>query len=186
MGSTVITLEKEVLLLKKESKDLWYADSSFHSSSSFVQPIAQTPKNITELSTTLSLVFVLLILSFFIYLLYKRWVPRTEEEDDEPDRVDDTDFLPKIREAEAGKNFRLALRYAYLQALKSLSQQSLIKYEKGKPNATYVYEIRHHKWGETFRELTHHYDYAWYGNYPVEAADYFRMKDKFKTLLPHV
>lgn len=185
MGKIAQTLEEDATLLKTGVKELWYADSSFHSSAALLKPSAmQAPQNITEMSSALALVLVLLVLSFAVYLVYKRWVPKPFEE--AAVAVEEMNFRPKMEEAEEEKNYRLALRYFYLQVLKLLSQQSLIKYERGKPNAAYVNEIRHHKWGEIFKELTHHYDYAWYGNYPVEASEYYRLKDKFNALHPHV
>lgn len=178
-------LEEDAKHLKSGIKELWYADSSFHRAPALLKSSSiQTPQNINELSSLLAFLFVLIALSFGVYILYKKWAVYPDEE--MPTNVDDVDYIAKIHEAEDKKNYRLALRFGYLQILKSLSQQSLIKYEKGKPNATYVYEIKNHKWGETFKEITRSFDYVWYGNYPIDGTEYFRLKDKFNALLPHV
>ena len=49
-----------------------------------------------------------------------------------------------------------------------------------KTNFQYVREIKHIELQNGFSKLTLHYEYVWYGEFPIDAIQYARMEMDFK------
>jgi hypothetical protein len=92
----------------------------------------------------------------------------------EDDNVVDGDFNTQIKLALNNGDFRLAIRYQYLNTLQKLDQKGVIAYHKEKTNADYGYEIKNSALAEAFRYISYIYDHAWYGGFDV-TADTYRM-----------
>ncbi|MEO5683802.1 MAG: DUF4129 domain-containing protein [Chitinophagaceae bacterium] len=86
-----------------------------------------------------------------------------------------------IKKAEAEKNYRLAVRYLYLQALNNLSQNGYIRMGSEKTNYQYAGELRKSKpsAGRAFADLTNKYEYVWYGEYIITAPMYDALRAGF-------
>ena len=83
------------------------------------------------------------------------------------------DFQARLAEAEAAGNYRLALRLGYLQLLKHLADQGLIRWQPDKTNHAYLAELPPTgPLRPAFRELTRQFEYVWYGELPLPAALY--------------
>lgn len=81
--------------------------------------------------------------------------------------------LPALQnEALQQNNYRLALRYGYLIAIKKLSENGSIKLMPDKTNTDYLNELVNSPFEAPFTRLTHWYDYIWYGNMPLDATRY--------------
>ncbi len=80
------------------------------------------------------------------------------------------------------KNYRLAVRYYYLLALQQLSEAHIIEYEFDKTNHDYAKEIKVATMTSSFHKVTNLYDYIWYGNFEVDAADFEKAKRSFEKL----
>ena len=78
----------------------------------------------------------------------------------------------RLAEAEAAGNYRLALRLGYLQLLKLLSDQNLIRWQPDKTNHAYLAELPGEHLRAPFRELTRQFEYVWYGELPLPAGLY--------------
>ena len=89
----------------------------------------------------------------------------------------DTDSL--LRNAIKNGNYRLAVRYLYLQSLKRLSERKYIEINTNKTNYEYVTEIRKHKFANEFASLTLQYEYVWYGEYPVDERLFEQIQNSF-------
>lgn len=85
-----------------------------------------------------------------------------------------------IAEAIANADYRLAVRLNYLEILKKLDENQWIKWVANKTNQDYVAELSSHEFGMDFRTLTHHFDYAWYGDFPIGENLYTNLADQFK------
>jgi Domain of unknown function (DUF4129) len=68
--------------------------------------------------------------------------------------------------------WRLALRAMYLRLLVLLHERGAIHYERQKTNGEYAQALRDGPAGPSFADLTTAFDRAWYGNKPLEEADY--------------
>ncbi|WP_460503911.1 DUF4129 domain-containing protein, partial [Hymenobacter agri] len=82
------------------------------------------------------------------------------------------DFPARLAEAEAAGNYRLAVRLGYLEALKHLSDQGLLLWEPNKTNHAYLHELPAGPLREAFRVATRQFEYVWYGELLLTAAQY--------------
>lgn len=82
------------------------------------------------------------------------------------------DFPARLAEAEAAGNYRLAVRLGYLEALKHLSDQGRLRWEPNKTNHHYLHELSAGPLREAFWVATRQFEYVWYGELPLTAAQY--------------
>lgn len=97
----------------------------------------------------------------------------TEEEE----LVKNEDLQGLMREAVKNGNFRLAVRYYYLNELSKLDRLNLIEYEFQKTNRDYINELKDEIIRKHFTEVTKLYEFIWYGSFKVSEAD-FRLAEK--------
>jgi hypothetical protein len=88
------------------------------------------------------------------------------------EELDFDTYEQQIREAIAGNRFRLAVRLLYLQTLRLLADKEIISFSKEKTNAVYLRAMAQTKWYKTFANLTLDYEYIWYGEVPVNDAQF--------------
>lgn len=89
-----------------------------------------------------------------------------------PEDIHGIDFDAALAQAEEAGNHRLAVRLGYLLTLRHLTEQGLIRWQPDKTNHHYVQELAGTSWAASFRDLTRQFEYVWYGEVPLTAADY--------------
>jgi hypothetical protein len=87
------------------------------------------------------------------------------------------DFKSQIDQALLSQNYRLAVRLLYLQMLKELSDKGLILWQANKTNRSYGYEIKPNL-RQTFDTLTEQFEYAWYGEFPIDEKRFDAIRNK--------
>jgi len=87
-----------------------------------------------------------------------------------------------IKNAIKQQNYRLAIRYYYLLALKKLSQNHIISWEQQKTNEDYISEIDAIKLKTDFTNITRIYDYVWYGEFDIDVLKFEALKLQFESL----
>ncbi len=92
------------------------------------------------------------------------------------ERLIDGDLVRQVADAEASGNYRLAIRYQFLNLLKLASASNIIHYEKEKTNCQYLYEMESAGLAEAFRKVSYYYEFVWYGEASVTADEYARIK----------
>ena len=134
-------------------------------------------------------IFWIAAISLFVFLVYKLFlsnssilsrsrkniaadIPVAEEED-----LNDADSL--LPNAIRSGNYRLAVRYLYIQLLRRLSEKKFIEINRNKTNYEYVNEVRKHKFANEFASLTLQYEYVWYGEYPVDERLFEQIQTGF-------
>ncbi len=75
--------------------------------------------------------------------------------------------------------YRLAVRYLFLNTLKLMDLVGWVRWEPGKTNLDYASEIHRPDFRDTFRWLTWQFEYAWYGNMQVSEASYQQLEATF-------
>ncbi len=92
-----------------------------------------------------------------------------------------TEYQQLIKNAELEKNYRLAVRYRYLQAISDLSEKEFIRPGADKTNYQYISELKKHavRAGTLFASLTVKYEYSWYGEYAVSEDLYAVLQRNF-------
>lgn len=96
---------------------------------------------------------------------------------------EETDNLStqKIKAAANG-NYRLAIRYAYLELLELLSNKNIIELRTDKTNYQYVSELSRQPWANAFASVTLKYEYIWYGKYEINKQLYGQIETEFDGL----
>jgi len=97
--------------------------------------------------------------------------------------INSTNFKTLINKALEKNNYRLAIRYHYLQVLKHLSKKGQIEWDTEKTNYDYYREIKDEKTREEFQYISYIYDYCWYGEFEISNEDYNKGALAFNKLL---
>ena len=135
------------------------------------------------------IIFWILAIGLFGYLVYRLFLSnssflarnRKNIASDiavvEEENTNDLDSL--LRNAIRNRNYRLAVRYLYLQSLQRLSEKKFIELSTNKTNYEYVKEVRKHKFANEFASLTLQYEYVWYGEYTVDERLFEQIQGSF-------
>lgn len=99
------------------------------------------------------------------------------------DDLQNAEFNSLIQKAINQKQYALAIRLYYLATIKELNMVGAIKWKKDKTNSTYVREMRQHTLFEPFRHITGIFEQIWYGDRPLEEADFYSIQPVFKDVL---
>lgn len=114
--------------------------------------------------------------------LFKKESPaisKHEEDDLVNQSIFDINYDQEIQKAIAAQNFRQAIRLLYLQTLKRLSEENIINYKQERTNSDYVMQLFNTSYYKDFFRLTRHFEYAWYGQFPVAPASFEVIKTDF-------
>ena len=93
--------------------------------------------------------------------------------------IDAVDFADLINSALKKKNYRLALRYHYLELLKILSEKEFIDWNPHKTNYEIVNELRGKPFGDNFRSLANVFEYVWYGEFKINESGFQEVRNDF-------
>ncbi|WP_372745882.1 DUF4129 domain-containing protein [Lutibacter sp.] len=108
----------------------------------------------------------------------KSAVTITEEEE----LIKNKDLSKLILQAFQNKNYRLAVRYYYLQLLKQLEERELIVWEQQKTNEDFSKEIKDLNLNKSFVKLTRLYDFVWYGNFEINELEFTKAVSDFESV----
>lgn len=97
------------------------------------------------------------------------------------DNIHDMDFDKLIDDAMSKKDYRLGVRLVFLYALKMLSDKDHIHWDHGKTNHDYMEELKMAELKPGFNDLNYYFEYAWYGNFNINAEMFNHVQDIFKT-----
>lgn len=78
--------------------------------------------------------------------------------------------------------YRLAIRFSYLQLLKTFSENGLISYGTDTTNSEYLAQLYSRPCYRDFFNVTRSYEYAWYGEIPVNKQQYESVVSDFSSL----
>jgi len=98
------------------------------------------------------------------------------------EHIENIDIDAKIIEAINQKDYRLAVRYHYLRALKQLSLNNIINWEYEKTNSDYQEEIKVTQLKPLFKEVSYLYDYIWYGEQNIDENGFKAAETRFTAL----
>jgi hypothetical protein len=95
---------------------------------------------------------------------------------------EETAFEKLIREAISVGDYRLGIRYHFLQILAQLNEAGAIKYTPDKTNAHYARELSKKTYRTQFNRMTLLYEYVWYGAFDIDANLYQKLKPEFAPI----
>ena len=141
----------------------------------------------------LAVIFALCIIAYGIYWMLQAPRNRTVSRDGTEitlanldEYIHETDLARFLREALAASNWPLAVRLYFLQTIKRLSEKEAIVWSKEKTNRDYLREMRGHRLGTQFRDVTRQYERVWYGNQPLTVEEFARLEPEFKAILEKI
>lgn len=91
-------------------------------------------------------------------------------------------FEQLIGQALAQKDYRLAIRWYYLQILQELSHRSYIDWQPNKTNEDYQHELKKSPYYQDFQRLRWLFDYVWYGEFPIDTERFNEIEQQFRQL----
>ncbi len=97
------------------------------------------------------------------------------------ENIEELDLDKLLREAEKSANWRLALRYQWLKVLRRLVDEGRIKWQPRFTDADYLAQLKEPALRITFGELSFLFKWVWYGDAPMDADRYQRMKPPFQA-----
>ena len=156
-------------------------------------------KKAAALLDTLKLIFYGLIIIAVVYFIVRaimngegRWVfgrrsdKNIVQHEDVETNIHVVDFDKLISEAIQSNDYRLAVRYQYLNMLKKMSTNEVISYDPEKTNLEYTYEIKNDALREQFQYASYLYNYIWYGEFIIDKSQYDKASDSFTVLLKNI
>ena len=75
--------------------------------------------------------------------------------------------------------FRLSVRYLYLQILRTLSDRNLILWQVNKTNFDYLKELKNPAYNQLFKETTTLFNHVWYGDVALTEQQFYVIKNAF-------
>ena len=103
---------------------------------------------------------------------------------DEPqitENIFSINYDKELKKALAQNDYRTAVRLQYLQLLAQLSGKEVIQYQEGRTNSDYLVQLHPTPYYKGFKILTRHFDYAWYGQFPITGEAYQTIENDFAT-----
>lgn len=95
------------------------------------------------------------------------------------ENIHEISFDDAIEKAIQVKDFRLAVRLLYLRSLKQLSDAGLINWRIEKSNNDYINELKNENQRQKFQVVTRHFEYVWYGSFPVDVETFRNINNFF-------
>ncbi|MDI3321558.1 hypothetical protein [Pinibacter soli] len=137
-------------------------------------------------------VAILIFLGALFYFLSSNKVgffaPSNKNIDEQPEETDlgeNIFILPYqdlLNKAIKDKNYRLATRILYLQTLKLLSENGIIKFKPDSTNIHYLMQLNKTSYYDDFFKVTRHYEYVWYGKFDVTPEMYEKISRDFSVM----
>jgi len=131
--------------------------------------------------------FIGLIIWLFIRLVPAKFLWKAQDApqvflNNEENIVRSENIGELIEGAINNEDYRLAVRYYYLQLLRQLNQKKLITYEFQKTNSEYLTEIKADKLRIEMKKVMRIYDFIWYGSFSLTEADFHFTQNNFLNL----
>lgn len=140
------------------------------------------PGSIMEIFISILPYLLLLMVLFFVAWLFVKLnpayaaAPSGKEAkvffSEEEKIIKSEDISKLISKAISEENYRLAIRYYYLDMLRKMDQQGIIDYSFDKTNQDYYAEIKSENLQDQFKRITRIYEYSWYGEFPVSQENF--------------
>jgi hypothetical protein len=116
-----------------------------------------------------------------MYMFYSAPKKTTDENANEVDMTYDS-IEDKIQDAINSGDFRMALRFMYLKALKKAGDKGFIHFHAQGTNQEYIRQMAAHPGEMDFRFLTYAYEHVWYGGFSLTPQQFQLLKTQFTNL----
>lgn len=110
---------------------------------------------------------------------FSQWENELREESD----LLSADLSYWLDAALRNSDYRMALRFAYLQVLQALANKQLIRWRKDKTNDQYIRELLPDALSTKLTGITAVFERVWYGNKQIGKEDYDQLIKSFQILM---
>jgi hypothetical protein len=140
----------------------------------------------TLLIGVLLFAFYKIIVDNKLYLFYSKpkktsSVQKNESDNEIPENIDE-----KIKETLLVKNYRSAVRYMHIKALKLLDEKELIRSHAQSTNLYYASQLRNTQFGKEFQQLTNVYEYVWFGDFKLTEQQAETVQQNFNRFYSEI
>jgi|GEM_PF-131859 len=125
-------------------------------------------------------VIIRIILDNNVRLFYRAPKKKTKAGPEELDDTGEENLDQRLKDSLLAKDWRQATRYLYLISLSKLDEKQLIRQKADTTNQEYVSQLRGSAWETPFRYLTSLYEKVWYGDFPLQDAQFDRLRSYFE------
>lgn len=98
------------------------------------------------------------------------------------ENIHEVDIESLLKEAIAGKEYRLAMRLNFLIIIRLLSEKGKIIFAKEKTNWEYHSELRDRLLADQFKEVIREFELFWYGEHPLTEFQYHQIAPCFEAM----
>lgn len=165
--------QKEFAYIKNLDSLLKARQDAYLKNQKEIEPV-ETPSNIFPFIRILLWGIAIFAVVFIVYRLFlsERGIfaapTRNKKLSVEEETVIDEEYLEQqLKDAIRKNNYRLAIRYLYLQTLSKMADKGWLQLSPDKTNYQYVQELNKSKFKNEFARITLHYEYAWYGDFAI-------------------
>lgn len=130
------------------------------------------------IASVLLFAFYRIVIENKLYLFYSP-PKKLHVSENEQEALLEDDLDEKIRQSMQSTDYRLAIRWMHLKALRLLNERGLIRFHAHGTNQEYVFQLSNHDQSQVFKYLTHVYDYAWYGGFSVTQQQAETLQQNF-------
>lgn len=181
-GDTLRSFEKD--------PDFWYANYPFKEE----PPQTQTDRSSGSnwISSVLWIIILGAFMGILVWFLSQNGIGffKNDTQLKKGENLEDTEeedifhiaYGQKIEKAEQEGNYRLAVRYLFLQFLKDLSEKGAIQYKPDRTNLDYLLQLHGKLEYNGFFKAARHYDYCWYGQFIPNKEAYAGIRQFFDAL----
>jgi hypothetical protein len=106
---------------------------------------------------------------------------RDAETDANFDDIFSVNYQLEIGKAVASGKMNFAVRLLYLRLLSKLAERNIIEYKQDRTNMDYLTQLHKSRYYRDYFRLTRHYEYAWYGQFPVDREKFELIRNEFEN-----
>lgn len=144
------------------------------------------PRDYT-LSNSITYLLAIILVAVLLFIIFTNMkIKKSAEVKTEAIIEDDiVAFKPKtaLEQAIEAGDYRMAIRYRFLHALKNINEKELISWAFEKTNRDYLREFRNHRLFNDFRHLVNTYEMVWYGNTEIDQKSFEYLNKDFEFFL---
>lgn len=118
-----------------------------------------------------------LVVTNKLYLFYSSSKKRQEQAEEETEIEENLE--EKIERAIHARDYRSAIRFMYLKALRLLDAKGWIQFNAKSTNRDYLNALRQYPLAQPFRVITRNYDYVWYGEFGLNEQQFLLLQKNF-------
>ncbi|NPA43631.1 MAG: DUF4129 domain-containing protein [Chlorobi bacterium] len=141
--------------------------------------------------------FYFLVVALTAYYVLRRWkeesLPLEREEPQAEGVVEAAELaVPPERwreralRAERRGDYRMAVRYRFLELLRLLEDKGWVRRDPAKTNREYAAEIGRDDLRHAFADAARLYDYFWFGKFPLDKSAYEHVRRRFTDLIRNI